>query len=82
MSWPFERLRLSKTSGKSIRPTWRRWPVVDRERVLAKIDHNALGRTEAGRYLSVFFIRILGNKALIITARDMNRNERKRYEKG
>jgi uncharacterized protein len=44
--------------------------------------YNALGRTEAGRYLSVFFIRKLGNKALIITARDMNRNERKRYEKG
>jgi uncharacterized DUF497 family protein len=44
--------------------------------------YNALGKTEAGRYLSVFFIRKLGNKALIITARDMKQNERKRYEKG
>ena len=44
--------------------------------------YNALGRTGAGRYLSVFFIRKLGDKALIITARDMTRNERKRYEKG
>jgi hypothetical protein len=43
--------------------------------------YNALGRTESGRYLSVFFIRKLGNKALIITARDMNTRERKRYEK-
>jgi hypothetical protein len=43
--------------------------------------YNALGRTKSGRYLSVFFIRKLGNKALIITARDMNKNERKRYEK-
>jgi uncharacterized DUF497 family protein len=34
--------------------------------------YNALGKTEAGRFLSVFFIRKLGNKALIITARDMN----------
>jgi len=34
-----------------------------------------------GRYLSVFFIKKLGNKALIVTARDMNRRERKRYEK-
>jgi len=42
---------------------------------------NALGKTEAGRFLSVFFIRKLGNKALIVTARDMNKNERKRYEK-
>ena len=43
--------------------------------------YNALGRTGVGRYLSVFFIKKLNNKAMIITARDMNRNERKRYEK-
>ncbi len=41
--------------------------------------YNALGKTEAGRFLSVFFIRKLGNKALIVTARDMNASERKRY---
>ena len=43
--------------------------------------YNALGRTKGGRYLSIFFIQTLNNKALIITARDMNKNERKRYEK-
>jgi len=43
--------------------------------------YNALGRTESGRYLSVFFIRKLGNKALIVTARGMNSNERGRYGK-
>jgi len=43
--------------------------------------YNALGRTEAGRLLSVFFIRKLGSKALIVTARDMNKRERKRYGK-
>ena len=43
--------------------------------------YNALGITRDGRYLSVFFIRKLNSKALIITARDMNKNERKRYEK-
>lgn len=43
--------------------------------------YNALGRTKAGRYISVFFIKKLGNKALIITARDMNQRERRRYEK-
>jgi hypothetical protein len=41
--------------------------------------YNALGKTEAGRFLSVFFVRKLGNKALIVTARDMNTSERKRY---
>jgi len=43
--------------------------------------YNALGRTESGRYLSVFFIGKLGNKALIVTARGMNRSERRRYAK-
>ena len=43
--------------------------------------YNALGQTNQGRYLSIFFIKKLNNKALIITSRDMNRKERKRYEK-
>ncbi len=43
--------------------------------------YNALGRTNGGRYLSIFFIKKLKNKALIITARDMTRSERRRYEK-
>jgi uncharacterized DUF497 family protein len=43
--------------------------------------YNALGKTRDGRYLSVFFIKKLGNKALIITGRDMNPGERRRYGK-
>lgn len=43
--------------------------------------YNALGKTKEGRYLSVFFIKKLNNKALIITTRDMNQRERGRYEK-
>jgi uncharacterized protein len=43
--------------------------------------YNALGSTRSGRYLSVFFVRKLGDRALIITARDMNSRERRRYEK-
>lgn len=43
--------------------------------------YNALGRTKAGRYLSVFFIKKLNRKALIITARDMTKREKKRYDK-
>ena len=41
----------------------------------------ALGRTDAGRYLLVFFILKKGNKALIVTARDMTEKERRRYAK-
>ena len=55
------------------------------KREIGKVEgedlYNALGRTEGGRYLSVFFIRKLTNKALIITAREMNKYERRRYEK-
>lgn len=39
----------------------------------------ALGRTEAGRYLAVFFIGKRGNRALVISARDMDRKERRWY---
>ena len=43
--------------------------------------YNALGKTGDGRYLSVFFIKKLGNKALIVTAKDMKPGERRRYGK-
>ncbi len=39
----------------------------------------AYGQTEAGRYLTVFFIHKPANLALIISARDMDDKERKRY---
>ena len=41
----------------------------------------ALGQTDAGRYLVVFFIRKASNRALILSARDMDQKERKRYER-
>ena len=41
----------------------------------------AYGQTNAGRFLSMFFIYKSGNKALIISARDMDTKERKRYGK-
>ena len=41
----------------------------------------ALGQTDAGRYLTIFFIHKPSGTAMHISARDMNRKERKRYEK-
>jgi uncharacterized DUF497 family protein len=43
--------------------------------------YEALGRTDAGRYLAVFFICKPTDKALIISARDMTATERRRYGK-
>jgi len=41
--------------------------------------YRALGQTEAGRYLVVFFIYKLTQEALILSARDMDRKERRVY---
>ena len=42
--------------------------------------YSALGRTEAGRYIAVFFIFKVTKEALVISARDMDKRERRRYE--
>ena len=39
------------------------------------------GQTDAGRYLAVFFICKPANLALILSARDMDQKERRRYER-
>lgn len=43
--------------------------------------YSASGQTDAGRYLIVFFILKSDNIALILSARDMDRKERRRYER-
>lgn len=41
----------------------------------------ALGTTDEGRYLTVFFVHKSDKRALIVSARDMTPVERKRYER-
>jgi uncharacterized DUF497 family protein len=41
----------------------------------------ALGRTEAGRYLIIFFVHKSTGDALVISARDMTQKEKKSYGK-
>ena len=41
----------------------------------------ALGQTDPGRYLAVLFVRKKSNRILILSARDMAPQERKRYGK-
>jgi len=43
--------------------------------------YSAAGQTDAGRYLIVFFLYKLNHAALILSARDMDKKERKRYER-
>ena len=39
----------------------------------------ALGQTDSGRYLIVFFVYKLAKDALVISVRDMKRKERRQY---
>lgn len=43
--------------------------------------YSASGQTDAGRYLIVFFIHKGANTALILSARDMDKKERRYYER-
>lgn len=43
--------------------------------------YRALGRTDGGRYLVVIFIHKRDDTAFILSARDMTKKERKRYDK-
>lgn len=54
---------------------------IDRGRVQGEDVYRVLGQTETGRYLAVFFVLKQGNHALVISARDMERTERREYER-
>ena len=41
----------------------------------------AMGRTEAGRYLIIYFIYKATQEALIVSAREMTRKEKRAYAK-
>ncbi|MEW6237395.1 MAG: BrnT family toxin [Candidatus Omnitrophota bacterium] len=43
--------------------------------------YSAAGQTDAGRYLIVFFLYKANLDALILSARDMDKKERRRYER-
>ncbi len=58
-----------------------RFNFIAKGRIAGENVYRALGQTEAGRYLVVFFIYKHGGKALPISARDMDAKERKSYGK-
>lgn len=71
-----------RVSTAEVEQVLQRRPMVrrlERGRVAGEDLYVALGRTDGGRYLSVFFIRKEGNRALVISARDMDRKERRLY---
>jgi uncharacterized DUF497 family protein len=54
---------------------------VEKGRFQGEDVYAAWGRTHAGRYLRVFFIHKLSGDALVLSARDMDKKERRYYAK-
>jgi len=54
---------------------------VEKGHRLGENMYSALGQTDAGRYLVVFFIHKRDGQALILSARDMTASERRVYGK-
>lgn len=60
------------------RPKFRR---VEKGHQRGEDVYSAAGQTDSGRYLVAFFVYKLDRRALILSARDMSRRERKSYER-
>ncbi|NJL27526.1 MAG: BrnT family toxin [Thermoanaerobaculia bacterium] len=58
------------------RPRFRK---LERGRIDGEDVYAAYSRTHEGRYLTIILIRKLDRRALIVTARDMDRKERRQY---
>ena len=54
---------------------------VEKGHRLGENVYAAMGQTEGGRYLIVFFVYKTDKQALILSARDMTKAERRLYEK-
>ena len=59
----------------------RRFRFIDTGDVEGEDLYAAMGRTAAGRYLIIYFVHKITKEALIISARDMTKEERKSYAK-
>lgn len=58
-----------------------RFRFVEKGRRMGENVYSAMGQTDTGRYLIVFFIRKKEEEALILSARDMTESERRRHGK-
>ena len=54
---------------------------IQRGHVKGEDLYRALGQSDSGRYLTVFFIYKKTREALVISARDMMQKERRQHEK-
>ena len=53
---------------------------VEKDHRVEENVYAALGQTMSGRYLTVFFVYKTNGQALILSARDMSKSERRLYD--
>ena len=58
-----------------------RFRFVEKGHRIGENIYYAAGRTDAGKYLIVFFVYKKSREALVLSAREMTRSERKKYAK-
>ena len=74
--------RVSIDEVEEIFPSSRtRFRFVEKGDIPGEDVYSALGQTEAGRFLIVFFVYKRTKEALVISARDMDSKELRLYEK-
>jgi len=73
--------QVQKTEVREALNTSSHFRFVEKGHRVAENVYSAFGKTNAGRYLIVFFLYKKNNQALILSARDMSSAERKQYEK-
>jgi hypothetical protein len=76
-----EKHHLSQTEVEEVFRNHPRVRRIERGEIAGEDVYSALGRTEDGRYLVIFFIHKRSDDVLIISARDMSLRERKHYGK-
>ncbi len=76
-----ETQHLSPAEVEQVFATGPQYRFLERGKIDGEHVYAAYGRTDSGRYITVVFIRKAGAKALIISARNMNKKERKQYSR-
>ena len=70
---------VEKTEVEEVLSNHPRFRFVSKGKRVGEDVYSAMGQTDAERYLIVFFIRKSNRRALIISARDIDRAERRNY---
>ena len=72
--------KVSQSEVKEVLSNSAHFRFIEKGNRLGEDVYLALGQTNAGRYITVFFVHKGNNQALVLSARDMTKAERKKYE--